>query len=159
LWCIVAFCSCELYGQDTIWQNDITRSDEYAGFEAAVDICGPNTSYQFGLSRVLKERSCVVGQISGGQSVGVSFIPETHTCGVYVQRWMTIFVTDLGLKIGYERNPRYQWASVQPKIGLGLGMFRATYNYTIPVFFNERTEVARHTLGIAYTFRAGAREK
>jgi hypothetical protein len=35
---------------------------------------------------------------------------------------------------------------------LGIGMFRITYNYTIPMWIDGRTSVPRNNLGIAYTF-------
>lgn len=135
--------------------HDFHRSESLIGLEAGVDISESGTAYHFGFSYATLERSCVLGAVFSGSSAGIAFMPESNTCGVYVQRWLTIAIIDFGLKAGYETDLRSQWALVQPQIGLGAGLFRVTYNYTIPIFIDEKAPVPRHNLGIAYTFPWG----
>lgn len=135
--------------------HDFRRFESLVGLETGADISESGTAYHFGLSYATMERSCVLGQVSSGSSAGIVFMPERNICGVYVQRWLTLAIIDFGLKAGYETNLRSQWAVIQPQVGLGFGLFRITYNYTAPIFIDEKAPVPRHNLGIAYTLPWG----
>lgn len=124
----------------------------FIGLEAGMDLSHGSSAVHVGFSSAYLERSCVLGRVARGESVGISLNPSLNSYGVYFNRWITVAMFSFGLKGAYESNGSHQWATIQPQIGLGYGMFRLTYNYSIPFFFGARETVSRSSLGIAYTF-------
>jgi hypothetical protein len=136
---------------DSTWRvMDFPRSSTYFGLEVGADL-SYNSRIRFGYSAATQFAGCA-GWGAGGHALGVSFRPESNACGMYAQVWATVFVLNVGLQAGYETDLRDNWATLQPQVGLGVGLFRLSYNYSIPFGLSDRSVVPRHNLGIAYTF-------
>jgi hypothetical protein len=151
---VPAFC-CTLTAAAQEWDStrvvmDFPREHHYFGLDVGADLSDA-TQVRFGFSRAAQFAGCA-GWGAGGHALGVSFRPESNACGMYGQVWATVFVLNVGLQAGYETDLRDSWGTLQPQIGLGIGLLRMTYNYTFALGLEDRSGVPRHSLGIAYTF-------
>lgn len=130
--------------------HNFPSEHSYFGLDVGVDLSDA-TQVRFGFSTATQFAGCA-GWGAGGHALGISFRPESNTGGVYGQVWATVFMLNIGLKAAYETNLHDKWATLQPQIGLGVGLLRVTYNYAIPFGLDDRALVPRHSLGVAYTF-------
>ena len=130
---------------------DLFQEHKSVGWDLGMDYSS-KPSYRIGFARTHEERSCVVGAVRAGLAVGLSMNPDLSTTGIYINDWMAMGPLNLGLKLSYEKDNRFQWMTFQPQIGLGLQRFRLFYGYNAIVFFSGRTNAPRHILGIGYTF-------
>jgi hypothetical protein len=123
------------------------------GLDLGIDISDAS-AIRIGYASSWQEWSCALGAVSSGTTAGISYNPTLNACGLYLGRWLTLAIVDLGLRFSYETNLTHQWSVIQPQIGLGFGLFRLTYNYNIPFFFGSRLpDFQRHAFGIACTFK------
>ena len=140
----------EVFASEEI-RHDLFQEHQSVGWDLGMDYSA-QPSFRIGFARTHEERSCVVGAVRAGLAIGLSMNPDLSTTGVYINDWMAMGPLNLGLKLSYEKDNRFQWMTFQPQIGLGLQRFRLFYGYNANVFFSGRTNVPRHILGIGYTF-------
>lgn len=140
----------EIYGSEDVL-HDLFHMHKSVGWDLGMDYSS-EPSYRIGYAMTHEERSCVVGAVRAGLAVGFSMNPDLGTTGVYVNDWMAMGPLNLGLKLSYEKDNRFQWMTFQPQIGLGVQRFRLFYGYNALIFLSGRTNAPRHILGIGYTF-------
>lgn len=140
----------EVHGSENVLQ-DLFHRHKTVGWDIGMDYSS-EPSYRIGYAITHEERSCVVGAVRAGLAVGLSINPGLNTNGIYVNDWMAMGPLNLGLKLSYEKDNRFQWMTFQPQIGLGLQRFRLFYGYNAILFFTGSTNAPRHVLGVGYTF-------
>lgn len=153
--CLICFSLGYSHAQDvSTGENiryDLFQPHKSVGWDLGMDYSA-EPSYRIGFARTHEVRSCVVGSVRSGLAAGLSMNPELSATGVYINDWLSIGPLNLGLKLSYENNNRFQWMTLQPQIGLGLQNFRLFYGYNAAIFFTGRTAIPKHILGIGYTF-------
>jgi hypothetical protein len=132
-------------------RHDLFQPHQSVGWDLGMDYSA-EPSYRIGFARIHEQRNCVVGSVRSGLAAGLSMNPELSTTAVYFNDWLSIGPLNLGLKLSYEKDNRFQWMTLQPQIGLGLQRFRLFYGYNATIFFSDRTAIPKHILGIGYTF-------
>ncbi|HLP54109.1 MAG TPA: hypothetical protein VK151_03735 [Fluviicola sp.] len=130
---------------------DLFQSRTSVGWDVGIDYSS-QPSYRIGYALSHEERSCVVGSARNGLAFGFSMNPDLSTTGIYLNDWMAMGPLNLGLKLGYEKNSRFQWMTLQPQIGLGIQRLRLFYGYNANIFFTGSIKTPKHILGVGYTF-------
>lgn len=120
-------------------------------WDAGMHIAKQKT-YHLGYAFTIDEKSCVLGNVSSGMVLGMTFDPTSDLKGVFVNRWTNIAIINIGWSLGFESQARNSWVFLEPQIGLGIQRFRISYGYHIPFFLDAKTETGGHTLSIAYSF-------